>query len=144
MGNEPTPTQLRLAFSLHGVRVLLVEDESDCREVLAAGLQQYGATVRAVGSAREALVALKDPHVPHVLVSDIALPGEDGYALIRQVRGLAADQGGDIPAIALTAYARDADEAAARGAGFQFHLSKPADIETLAHAIAGALGRRPR
>ena len=140
--SEAGATQMPFAFPLSGVRVLLVEDEGDCREVLVAGLQQCGAVVRAVGSAREALAALEKPDLPHVLVSDIGLPGEDGYALIQQVRALAPGRGGDIPAIALTAYTRDVDEAAARDAGYQFHLSKPADLEALAEAIALVLGRR--
>src|SRR5439155_722718 len=106
--------------SLEGLRVLLVEDEVDAREALSAIVSQAGATVAAVGTAGEALGRLVSWR-PDVLVCDIGLPAEDGYALIRKVRALRPDQGGDVPAVALTAYARASDRARALAAGFQVH-----------------------
>ena len=113
-----------VACSLEGIRVLLVEDEVDAREALSAIVSQAGATVAAVGTAREALGRLTAWR-PDVLVCDIGLPVEDGYALIRKVRALGPDQGGDVPAVALTAFARASDRARALAAGFQVHLAKP-------------------
>jgi len=121
--------------SLEGLRVLLVEDEVDAREALSAIVSQAGATVAAVGTAGEALGRLVSWR-PDVLVCDIGLPAEDGYALIRKVRALRPDQGGDVPAVALTAYARASDLARALAAGFQVHLAKPLEPDQLLRVLA--------
>ena len=94
----------------------------------------------AVGTASVALETLQRLK-PNVLVSDIGMPGEDGYALIRKVRLLDAEQGGQIPAVALTAYARAEDRINALGAGFQLHIPKPVNPEELAAVVANLAGR---
>lgn len=121
---------------LAGVRVLVVDDEADARELLTIILQQCGAEVRTAASTPQGLEALKQWH-PDVLVSDIGMPGHDGYALIRQVRALSAAEGGNIPAIALTAYARSEDRMKALRSGFQTHVAKPVDPTELSATIAG-------
>jgi CheY-like chemotaxis protein len=93
-------------------------------------------------SAREALSLLSSER-PEILVSDIGMPHEDGYALMRQVRALPADQGGQIPALALTAYARSTDAERAFDAGYQRHVSKPVDPLRLVELVAGLAGRGP-
>jgi hypothetical protein len=122
------------------VRVLLVEDDADTRELLTTLLQRCGARVTAVGSASEALMTIALTQ-PDVLVSDLAMPGEDGYALIRKIRLRDADQGRWLPAVALTAYARDEDRARALAAGYQRHLTKPVDPAALARTVAVLSGR---
>lgn len=126
--------------SLDGLRVLVVDDEADARELLITTLGQYGAEVTAVATVGEALEALQRLQ-PNVLVSDIGMPGEDGYALIRQVRALTVEQGGRIPAVALTAYARAEDRTQAMLAGFQLHVPKPVNPAELAAVIANLAGR---
>jgi PAS domain S-box-containing protein len=126
--------------ALEGVRVLVVDDEADARAVLAAVLEQCGAAVTTAGSVREALLALEQDH-PDVLVSDIGMPGEDGYRLIQRVRALGSASGGGLPAVALTAYARTEDRMRALSAGFQAHLPKPVEPEELA-ALVADLARR--
>ncbi len=128
-------------LDLTGLRVLAVDDDVDARELLAASLTQYGADVQTVASAPEVLANLAI-FQPDVLVSDISMPGVDGYQLIQQVRSLPATQGGHIPAIALTAYARNSDRKLAIASGYQRHLTKPVDPEQLAQAVA-ALTRQP-
>jgi signal transduction histidine kinase/DNA-binding response OmpR family regulator len=123
---------------LDGARVLIVDDELDSREFLIFMLEQYGASVMAVASAEEALVAF-EKFQPVVLVSDIGMPGEDGYSLIHKVRSRAPAQGGQVPAIALTAYARDGDRNQALAAGFQRHLAKPVEPAELAAVIASLM-----
>jgi CheY-like chemotaxis protein len=125
---------------LIGMRVLVVDDEDDARAALAAALGRCGAQVEVAASAAEALIAL-DRGRPHVLVSDIGLPGEDGYALIRRVRSRAAAAGGEVPAVALTAYASREDAERAVVAGYQAHLPKPADVARLAQVVAELAGR---
>lgn len=120
---------------LSGLRVLLVEDDMDSRELVAAIVQGAGASVRAVGTAAEAFAALSEFR-PQVLVSDIAMPDEDGYGLMRRVRALDAARGGDTPAIALTAYTRVEDRTRALGAGFTTHVAKPVNPSDLIAAIA--------
>ena len=120
---------------LDGIRVLVVEDETDTREALSAIVSQAGAIVAAVGSAPEALSKLAAWR-PDVLVCDIGLPAEDGYALIRKVRALTVDQGGDTPAVAVTAYAQASDRARALAAGFQAHLAKPCEPGELLRLLA--------
>ena len=120
---------------LDGLRVLLVEDEVDAREALSAIVSQAGATVAEAGTAGEALSRLVAWR-PDVLVCDIGLPTEDGYALIRKVRALTPEEGGDVPAVALTAYARASDRAHALAAGFQVHLAKPVEPDQLLRVLA--------
>jgi signal transduction histidine kinase/ActR/RegA family two-component response regulator len=129
---------------LAGLRVMIVDDESDARELLVAMLEQRGASVVAAASVSEALAALAGPingSMPDVLVSDIGMPIEDGFDLIRRVRALAPQHGGKIPAIALTAYATTEDRRRVLEAGFERHLAKPIEPATLASAVAN-LARR--
>jgi PAS domain S-box-containing protein len=119
---------------LAGVRILLVDDQADVREFFSFALEQYGATVTAVESAAEALEILIQSK-PDILLSDIGMPLMDGYMLLREVRKLSPEQGGQIPAIALTAYAGEINYNQAMAAGFQKHLPKPVDAGELAIAI---------
>ena len=120
---------------LGGVRILVVDDDRDSRTFLGMLLQNQGAIVRTAGSTAEAIdVVRTDP--PDVLVSDIAMPGQDGYDLIRCVRELSAAEGGAVPAVALTAYVRTEDHDAALAAGYQRHIRKPVVISELIAAVA--------
>jgi PAS domain S-box-containing protein len=132
--------QVELA-SLEGIHILVVEDQSDARELLMAILHRAGADVMAVASAAEALHMLQRWKA-EVLVSDIGLPGEDGYALIQHVRELDSESGGAVPAIALTANARAEDRSRALAAGFQIHMAKPVDPAALTQAIARTIAVR--
>lgn len=121
-------------LDLTGIRVLAIDDEPDARELLTALLTEYGAVVLTVASASEVLVNL-EAFQPTVLVSDIAMPEVDGYTLIQQVRALPPGQGGQIPAIALTAYAREDDHQRAINSGFQRHITKPLEPARLVQAV---------
>jgi CheY-like chemotaxis protein len=123
------------AKTLVGLRVLVVEDDDDSRELLAALLKDAGAWTHAAASAGEAFELLPTVR-PHVVVSDIAMPGEDGYAFIQRIRLLAPADGGTVPAIALTAYTQPQDRAKAFDAGFTAHLSKPVSSDELLAAVA--------
>ena len=125
---------------LRGLRVLVVDDEFDARALLTTMLQGSGAQVRAVSSAREALESMES-WKPDVMIADIGMPVEDGYSLIRQVRALPREQGGQTPALALTAYARTEDRIRALSEGYQVHLAKPVDRVELATVI-GSLCHR--
>ncbi|HJQ31088.1 MAG TPA: PAS domain S-box protein [Pyrinomonadaceae bacterium] len=125
---------------LDGLRVLVVDDEPDARELLKAGLGHCGASVSEAASAAEALASVEGAP-PDLLISDIGMPGEDGYSLIRKVRSLPAERGGRVPAIALTAYARAEDRMQALRAGYQMHVPKPVELVELA-AVAASLVRR--
>jgi len=125
---------------LDGLRVLIVEDEASSREAIVELLASSGAEVRAAGSAAEAIVAF-EAWQPDVLVSDIAMPDEDGYSLIRKIRLRSADLGGAVPALALTAYAKIEDRVTILGSGFQMYLSKPANPNELI-AVVGSLAKR--
>jgi CheY-like chemotaxis protein len=127
---------------LHGVEILVVDDDTDAREFVTFLLQQYGARVRAVSSAREALTALTQS-LPDVLLSDIGMPDIDGYMLMQQVRTLPPEQGGQIPAIALTAYAGEINYQQAIAAGFQSHVSKPVEPAELV-AVVRSLAKASR
>lgn len=126
--------------TLRGTKVLVVDDDYDTREILAAMLSRYGPEVRAAASAAEA-VDLFTAWRPDVLVSDIGMPIEDGYDLIRKIRAMPIDQGGNTSAIALTAFAGKEDRQRALAAGFQQHLSKPIEPVALAKVVARILGR---
>ena len=128
---------------LDNVRVLLVDDEPTANEALEALLQSCGAEVRVAGSAAQALLTL-DAWKPDVLISDIAMPEEDGYALIRKIRARSPECGGDVPAAALTAYAKIEDRVRILAAGFQMYLSKPADPSELIAVVASLSARRHR
>jgi CheY-like chemotaxis protein len=128
--------------ALDGTQVLVVDDEPDARDVLVALFAQCGAVVAAVGSAADALRAVAD-HRPDVLVSDVAMPGVDGYDLIREVRALPPERGGRVPAVALTAYARSEDRDRALAAGFHAHVPKPVEPARLARLVARLAGRPP-
>ncbi len=117
-----------------GTRVLLIEDDPDAREVAAAGLERAGFELRSAGSAREALSIL-DSWRPDVVVSDIGMPGMDGYEFIRELRSRSPDRGGHVAALALTAFARLEDVARARANGYDGHVSKPIDPHDLANSI---------
>jgi signal transduction histidine kinase/ActR/RegA family two-component response regulator len=125
---------------LDGIRVLVVDDEPSASEALGVLLNSCGAEARVAGSAAEALGLLETWH-PDVLVSDIAMPGEDGYSLIRKIRLLAPGQGGLIPAVALTAFAKIEDRVTILAAGFEMYLSKPANPNEFI-AVVGSLARR--
>ena len=125
---------------LEGIRVLVVDDEADTRELLRTILTHCRAEVTLAATAREALEALERAPFD-VLVSDIVMPEEDGYSLIRRIRALDAERGGRIPALALTAYARIEDRAEASAAGYQQHAAKPIEPAELAVAVATLAGR---
>jgi len=127
-----------LCASLEGIQVLVVDDETDAREFVTTVLEQYGADVVAVASVAEALAAVS--RSTDVLISDIGMPEEDGYSLIRKVRALVQDR--QIPAIALTAYARAEERTRAIAVGFQMHLSKPVEPIELATVVASLAGRK--
>src|SRR5262245_45487281 len=126
--------------SLQGVRALVVDDESDAREVLCAILNSFGADARGVSSAADGFDVLRQWR-PHVLVSDIGMPVEDGYDLIKRVRALPAEEGGETPAIALTAFASPDDRERALSSGFQVHVGKPVEPVEMAGVVARLLGR---
>jgi hypothetical protein len=129
--------------ALAGVRVLVVDDEPDARDLITTVLAQYSAQTSAAASAAAALETL-DLWRPDALVIDIAMPGEDGYNLIRRIRALGPERGGHIPAIALTAYARAEDRARAIAAGYQKHVAKPVEPSQLAAIVADVAGRGAR
>lgn len=128
-----------LSQSLNGLRVLVVDDEADARELLTAVLESYGIGVKAVASAAAALEELERFH-PDVLLSDIRMPGGDGYSLIRQIRALEAEQGRHIPAAAVTAYLEE-DREKTLTAGFEAHLHKLAQPDEWVEMIAQLAGR---
>jgi PAS domain S-box-containing protein len=125
---------------LDGLKVLVVDDEADTRELLRIGISQCGAETLTAGSAQEALKVLEKER-PDLLISDIGMADEDGYELIRKVRALTGARGGKIPAIALTAYARTEDRMKALRAGYQMHISKPVELAELVAVIASLIQR---
>lgn len=127
-------------LNLEGIRVMSVDDDPDARDLLTVILNQFGAVVLTVTSATEVLANLASFR-PDVLVSDIGMPEVDGYMLIQQIRALSPEQGGQIPAIALTAYAREGDYQQAIRSGYQRHITKPLDPEELVRAIITLIHR---
>jgi CheY-like chemotaxis protein/anti-sigma regulatory factor (Ser/Thr protein kinase) len=125
---------------LSGVRVLIVDDDADTCEMLRFVLNHWGAEAQASNSVAEAFDSIAEWQ-PDILLSDINMPGEDGYALISKLRASSPEQGANIPAIALTALARPEDSEQAISAGFQLHLTKPVDSQKLAEAIANLAGK---
>jgi two-component system, chemotaxis family, CheB/CheR fusion protein len=132
----PTPER----HLLIGTRVLVVDDEADAREALVALLERYGAQVCSAASVAEAMIELSRS-LPHVLVSDLGMPGADGYELMRQVRQLPADAGGNLPALAVSAYATDEHRKRVLKTGFQQHLEKPVAAAELVAAVGQLAGR---
>jgi len=128
---------------LHGIRVLVVDDAADTREMLRVVLERFGADVTTAASARETLDVLP-AWQPNVLVSDIGMPEEDGYSLIKKVRALSPEEGGDIPAIALTGYVRVEERMRALDAGYQMFVPKPVEVGELATIITSLVGRIER
>jgi PAS domain S-box-containing protein len=137
---ESNAVALQNSLMLKDLEILVVDDEADARELLIAILEQYGASVRTAGTAKDALEEIANSQ-PNVLISDIGMPQEDGFSLIRQLRLLPAAQGGRIPAVALTAYAREEDRTRVLLAGFQQHLPKPVSPDELAAVVASLTGR---
>jgi PAS domain S-box-containing protein len=126
---------------LAGLRILVVDDNPDTRNFLDYCLKEYGATVTVAESANQALRALAQSQ-HNLLISDIGMPEVDGYTLIEQIRAVPPEQGGNIPAIALTAYAGDSDRSRLLAAGFQAHIAKPVDTDQLLLVIADLCGKR--
>jgi CheY-like chemotaxis protein len=138
--DKPSSRQVAVApqessADIHGVRILVVDDDEDAREMLREVLANAGAVVDTAGSAAEGVDALKRLK-PDVLVSDIGMPSEDGYSFLRRVRRLSPTEGGAIPAVALTAYAREEDRVKALSAGYTTHVTKPVTPEVLTGAVA--------
>jgi CheY-like chemotaxis protein len=131
--------------SLIGVRVLVVEDEPDARELAVMALEHRGAEVTAVPSSAAGVTAILSSgrSLPHVLVSDIGMPGENGYDFIKRVRALDPNQGGRIPAVSVTAYTTPKDVARALAAGYQLHVPKPMDPSALVNAVSKLARRGP-
>jgi CheY-like chemotaxis protein len=124
---------------LQGLKVLVVDDDQDTCEIIGAILERAGAEVRTCLSASQALAAV-DIWVPDVLVSDIGMPGEDGYALIRKIRARRTEEGGRMVAVALTAYSSNEDRMKALSAGFHVHVGKPIEPSQLVSLVASATG----
>lgn len=121
-------------YNLQGVRVLVVDDEADTREFLVTALEQYGALVTAAASTQEALQRFQE-NPPDVLLSDIGMPQADGYTLIKKIRALPPEAGGQVPAAAITAYVRGDDRQQALDAGFQLHVPKPIEPIQLLNVV---------
>jgi PAS domain S-box-containing protein len=135
---EQGPQLSLQSLTLQGINVLVVDDETDTRDFIEFLLQQFGARVTTASSAAAALTALMRVQ-PDVLLSDIGMPDVDGYMLMQQVRRLSPEQGGRIPAIALTAYAGEFDQRQAMAVGFQRHVPKPVEPETLVRVVVTLL-----
>jgi CheY-like chemotaxis protein len=125
---------------LEGLRVLLVDDEMDGREMVKFMLEQNGVQVKAAASADEALQTLVEWR-PDILVSDIGMPEEDGYSLIGKVRALPPELGGNLPAAALTGYVSQEDYLKALSAGYHSHIKKPVELDELIAVVASLTGR---
>ena len=125
---------------LAGLRILVVDDEDDARTLARRVLEERGAQVITVSSAAEAMASVGDNDPPSILVSDIGMPEQDGYDLIKQMRALPGEAG-RVPAVALTALARAEDRKRALSAGYQKHVSKPVDPAELVAVIASLAGR---
>ena len=130
-------------LDLARLTILVVEDDPDARELMQAVLEQRGATVVSAESVARAFEQLETAR-PDVIISDIAMPEEDGYVLIKKIRARGARKSGDIPAAALTAYAKIEDRVSILAAGFQMYLSKPADPSELIAVVASLASSRRR
>jgi CheY-like chemotaxis protein len=138
---ESGPDREERGADLQGLRVLVVEDEGDTRDILDVLLRESGADVVAVADAEAALRAVR-AEPPDVLISDIGMPEVDGYDLIRHIRSLGPGEGGRTPAIALTAFAHGSDHREALRAGYDRHLAKPVDAVTLTRTVRDVLYAR--
>jgi CheY-like chemotaxis protein/anti-sigma regulatory factor (Ser/Thr protein kinase) len=139
-----SPALARASADLAGLRVLVVEDEPDAREIVVRSVTDFGADVTAVASADEALAWLRGQpgsKLPHVIIADIGMPDSDGYTFLHELRQLPAAAGGTVPAIAVTAYVTSEDRRKALQAGFEAHLAKPVAPVTLVSAIARIAAR---
>lgn len=121
---------------LDGVRIVLAEDDDDSREALRRALEARGATLRCVGDGAAALAAIRE-QPPDVVISDIAMPGEDGHRFLQKLRALPKDRGGRVPAVALTAYHGRDVRLKSVHAGYHYHLTKPVDAEKLVDILVG-------
>ena len=139
-GGEASRLPGEAVRALDGLHVLVVDDHDDSRDLSAAILSRHGARVTAIGSVREALRVVRRAR-PDVLVCDLAMPGDDGFALIREVRSWRRARTRSLPALALTAYARPEDRDRALAAGFQMHLAKPVEPHDLLEAVARLVRR---
>jgi CheY-like chemotaxis protein len=127
-----------VSVDLTGVHVLIVEDDEDSRQLLATFFEYCGALVTMCHSTESALEDL-DEYRPHVIVSDLALPGADGFQFIRALRKLPAEAGGDVPAIAVSAYDKDFTAVEAKNAGYSGYLAKPVNVEDLVTLVRDLL-----
>ncbi len=137
--HQPLEPALEHEAQLDGLRVLMVDDEEDARDLVRAVLEHSGSIVTTASSVKNALEVFRED-IPDVLLSDIGMPGESGYDLIKRVRELPPEHGGNVPAAALTAYARPEDRRKVLGAGFMMHVPKPVDPAELV-AVVAALAR---
>lgn len=133
------PVAAPAAGSIAGLRVLVVEDDREVRETLVTALETAGAVVHAAATAAEGLAAFETVR-PQVLLTDLAMPTEDGYSLIAKVRALPPEKGGHVPAAALTALASDDDQTQVLAAGFQAHIRKPVAFAVLVDSVARLAG----
>jgi CheY-like chemotaxis protein len=144
-GHAPVPQESLLkndsCRDLSGLKVLVVDDEADSLELIKTFLEHCGAHVMTANSVDDALSHFNGT-APDVLISDIGMPKTDGYEFIKKVRQFPSEKGGEIPAVALTAYARSEDKTRALRSGFQTHLSKPIEMDELIRAIATVAGRK--
>ena len=133
----PTEAAMASRRPLKGLRILVVEDDNDSREVLQLFLEQVGAIVESVPSAKDAMAVFKRPpaSLPDIIVSDLAMPEEDGYSLITRIRALPADKGGQIPALALSAFATNESKQRAMDSGFDHYCTKPFEPDQLTRDI---------
>jgi CheY-like chemotaxis protein len=140
VGTTPFPAVRVPEGALAGVQLMVVDDESDARLLIEDILRNAGARVVSAASAREAMLKFAQ-QPPDLLLSDIGMPGENGYDLVKQVRALPIENGGGVPAIALTAFARPEDRSRALAAGFQLHLAKPVEQGELLAAVSSLLAK---
>jgi CheY-like chemotaxis protein len=135
-GAESADHQPAVAWpDLAGVVVLVLDDEADAREMIQEALRRCGATVHLSGSAADGLAMLQQER-PHIVLSDIGMPGDDGRTFIRRVRALSAGEGGHTPAVAVSAYVGEEEQRASVAAGYQAHLCKPIDLSLLVQTVA--------
>ena len=134
MSSAATPNSAKGPGALHSIRVLVVDDDSDAREMLEELLGRSGAAVHVAASAAEGFSALHEFH-PHVLVSDIEMPQEDGFSFMRRIRSLASTEHGHIPSVAITASPRSDAARMALHAGYTRFLHKPVDIQILTTTV---------
>lgn len=130
-----------MSKELYGLKILVVDDDQDTRDLLEWVLRRVGAEVVAVSSARTAMEALEKDR-PHIIVSDIAMPEEDGLSLMRRIRALPRERGGRIPAVALTAHSMVQDRLQSLRAGFQSHVPKPVVPEELVEVVTSIVHLR--